>query len=103
MAQLDDLVALIQQCENDWAPMPAGNDEGGPAAGNGGNGSIYIRDVQTGEVRVLVPPDNSGQYTLERFYKNRVIYSKYHQLWSIDVTGSNNFKLFELPTTVTNR
>ena len=38
MAQLDDLVALIQQCENDWAPMPAGNDEGGPAAGNSGNG-----------------------------------------------------------------
>ena len=38
MAQLDDLVALIQQCENDWAPMPAGNDEGGLGAGNSGNG-----------------------------------------------------------------
>jgi hypothetical protein len=66
--------------------------------GQGGNGSVHIRDVQTGETRTLVESDQSNQYTLPRLYKNRVIYTKSRQLWSIDVNGSNHFKLFQLPT-----
>jgi len=70
--------------------------------GSGGNGSVHIRDVQSGETRILVESDQSNQYTLPRFHKNRVIYTKSRQLWSIDVNGSNNFKLFQLSTNTDN-
>lgn len=65
--------------------------------GSGGDGSVHIRDLRTGETRTLVETDHSNQYTLPRFYKNRIIYTRSRQLWSIDVNGSNNFKLFQLP------
>ncbi|NOS70752.1 MAG: hypothetical protein HOP33_12570 [Verrucomicrobia bacterium] len=68
-------------------------------SGDGGDGSVHIRDLRTDEVRTLIESDHSNQYTLPRFYKNRVIYMKSRQLWSVDVNGSNNFKLFELPKT----
>jgi len=66
--------------------------------GSGGDGSVHIREVQTGKTRTLVEGDQSNQYTLPRFYQNRDIYTKSRQLWSIGVNGSNNFKLFQLPT-----
>ena len=65
--------------------------------GSGGDGSVHIRDVRTGESRTLVESDHSNQYTLPRFYKDRVLYMRSRQLWSIDVNGSNNFKVFQLP------
>ena len=66
-------------------------------SGRGGDGSVHIRDVQTGKEQTLIPSDQSNQYTSPRFYKNRVIYTKSRQFWSIEVNGSNNFKLFALP------
>jgi len=68
--------------------------------GSAGDGSVHIRDLKTGKTRTLVASDDSKQYTLPRFYKDRIIYMKARQLWSIDINGSNNFKLFKLPTNV---
>lgn len=66
--------------------------------GSGGDGSVHLRVVQTGEIRTLNQSTNSNQYTLPRFFGDRIIYTKSRQPWSIDVNGSNNFRLFELPT-----
>ena len=61
------------------------------------NGVVRVVSVPSRETRTLVESDQSNQYTLPRFYKDQVIYTKSRQLWSIDVNGSNNFKLFEVP------
>jgi hypothetical protein len=65
--------------------------------GSGGDGSVRLRTVQTGETRTLIESDQSNQYTLPRFYGDQIIYVRGRQLWSVDVNGSNTFKLFELP------
>jgi len=67
------------------------------AAGAGGNGAVYLRDLSDNSVRTLVPPDNKGQYAIPRFYGNEVIYYGNRVLWRIGLDGSNNVPLF--PTT----
>lgn len=64
------------------------------APGNGGNGAVYLRDMADNSVRTLVPPDNSGQYSIPRFYRDEVIYYRNRVLWRIGLDGSNNAPLF---------
>ena len=47
---------------------------------------------------LITPSDGSGQYSLPRFYQDRIIYTRSRQPWSVDVNGSNNVKLFVLPS-----
>jgi hypothetical protein len=42
--------------------------------GQGGNGAVLLRNLEDNSITSLVPPDNSGQYSLPRFYRNEVIY-----------------------------
>lgn len=70
--------------------------ESGPR-GNGGNGAVYLRDLSDNSVRTLVPPDNKGQYSIPRFYRDEVIYYRDRVLWRIGLDGSNNMPLF-MPT-----
>lgn len=64
------------------------------APGNGGNGAVYLRDLADNSVRTLVPPDNKGQYSIPRFYRDEVIYYRNRVLWRIGLDGSSNVPLF---------
>ncbi len=64
------------------------------APGRGGNGAVYLRDLSDDSVRTLVPPDNKGQYSIPRFYRDEVIYYRNRVLWRIGLDGSNNVPLF---------
>lgn len=62
--------------------------------GQGGDGSVWLRDLSTGSEKALVPSDKSNQYSLCRFYDGGVIYVRNRRLWRIDLNGSNNVPLF---------
>jgi hypothetical protein len=64
------------------------------APGSGGNGGVYLRDVSNNLDRVLVPPDNHGQYALARLYGNTVIYWRDQMLWRMDINTTNSSRLF---------
>lgn len=66
-------------------------ETGGP--GSGGNGGVYLRDVSNNTDRVLVPPDNGGQYALARLYSNTVVYWRNEQLWRVDINTTNSSRL----------
>ena len=68
------------------------------AAGQGGNGAVYLRDLSDDSTRTLVPPDNRGQYSIPRFYGDEVIYYRDRVLWRIGLDGSNNVPLFPPPS-----
>ena len=63
--------------------------------GRGGNGGVFLRDMSDDSIRTLVPPDNSGQYSLARFCGDGVIYSRNKVLWRVDLNGSNNTPVFQ--------
>ena len=65
--------------------------------GNGGNGAVYLRDLSNDTTRTLVTPDNKGQYSIPRFYRDEVIYYRNRVLWRIGLDGSNNVPLFMPP------
>lgn len=67
------------------------------APGAGGNGSVILRDLANSTERVIVPPDNSGQYSLPRFYGDSIIYSRNRVLWRIDLNGTNATRLLPPP------
>jgi len=67
------------------------------APGSGGNGGVYLRAVSNNLDRVLVPPDNAGQYALARLYGNTVVYWRKEQLWRVDINTTNSSKLFPPP------
>ena len=58
--------------------------------GQGGNGAVLLRDLKNNSITTLVPPDNTGQYSLPRFYGNEVIYFRNRLLWrmSLDMSKS---------------
>jgi hypothetical protein len=62
--------------------------------GRGGNGAVLLRDLTKNSIRTLVPPDNRGQYSLPRFYRDEVIYRRNQTIWRISLDGSNNAALF---------
>ena len=62
----------------------------------GGDG-VYLRDLQSGTTRILVPPANGAHFSLPRFYHDSVIYVRSNALWRINLDGSNNIKLFPPP------
>lgn len=67
------------------------------APGNGGNGSVYLRDLSNNADHVLVPPNNSGGYALARLWNNSVIYSRNRQLWRMDINTTNTSRLLPAP------
>jgi hypothetical protein len=67
------------------------------APGAGGNRSVILRDLANNTERVIVPPDNSGLYSLPRFYGDSVIYSRNRVLWRIDLNGTNATRLLPPP------
>jgi hypothetical protein len=64
------------------------------ATGRGGNGAVILRDLSSHTERVLIPPNNAGQYSLARFYGNDVIYWRNRVLWRIDINTTNSSRLF---------
>jgi hypothetical protein len=59
----------------------------------GGDGSVWWRDLSNNSERLLVPPDNTGQYAFARIYGNTVIYSRSNVLWRIDINSTNSSPL----------
>jgi hypothetical protein len=64
------------------------------APGKGGNGGVVLRDLINNTERDIVPPDNSGQYSLARLCGDTVIYSRNKVLWRTDINGTNATRLF---------
>jgi hypothetical protein len=62
--------------------------------GQGGNGGVVLRDLVNNTERDIVPPNNSGQYSLARLYGDTVIYSRNGILWRTDINGTNAMRLF---------
>ena len=62
--------------------------------GRGGNGGVYLLDLQRNTTRTVVEPDHRGQYAIARLYKDRVIYFRNRQIWSINLDGNNHFRIF---------
>jgi hypothetical protein len=68
--------------------------------GQGGNGGAILRDLVHNTDQIVVPPDNSGQYSLARLYSNTVIYSRNRVLWRVNLNDTNATRL--LPPYTTN-
>jgi hypothetical protein len=62
--------------------------------GRAGNGGVYLLDLESNTTRTLVEPDHRGQYAISRLYQDRVIYFRNRQIWSINLDGSHNFRIF---------
>ncbi len=62
--------------------------------GGGGNGGVFVMDILNNTTNMLVPPANSSQYSIPRFYGDSVIYFRNSQLWTINHNGSANTRLF---------
>jgi hypothetical protein len=67
------------------------------ATGRGGNGAVILRDLSDNTERVLIPPDNGGQYSVARFYGNSVVYWRKRVLWRADINTTNSSRLFPTP------
>jgi hypothetical protein len=67
-------------------------DKGKP--GQGGNGALYVRDLQDSSVRTLLSSNNSGQYAIGQFFDGGVIYAHSRHIYRIGLNGSNNVPLF---------
>ncbi len=63
------------------------------APGRGGNGAVYLRNLTNDSVVTIVPPDNSKQYAIPRFYGNEVIYFRNRILHRIGLDGANDAPL----------
>lgn len=60
------------------------------------NGAIYLQDLSADSVRMLVPPNTNALFgfSMPRFYRDEVIYSRNGILWRVGLDGSNNIPLF---------
>jgi hypothetical protein len=60
------------------------------------NSAVYLRDLQTGRVRELVPPDpnHTNAFSIPTFHGEEVIYVHSNALWRIGLDGSNHRRLF---------
>jgi len=65
----------------------------GREAGNASDG-VFLRDLDTGINRVLVPSASDEYYSIPRFYRDSVIYVRSNALWKIGLDGSNNVRVF---------
>ncbi len=63
--------------------------------GRGGDGAVYLKNLTNGLVTTIVPPDNSGQYSIPLFYGTEVIYTKNRILHRIGQDGSNDVPLLK--------
>lgn len=63
------------------------------------NSAVYLRDLQTGRVRELVPPDpnHTNAFSIPRFHGEEAIYLRSNALWQIGLDGSNPRRLFPPP------
>lgn len=65
--------------------------------GSGGNGGVYLRDLASGKVSTIVPPDNNGQYAIPRFHGDEVIYFHNRLIHRIGLDGSNDVPILSPP------
>ena len=59
--------------------------------------SIYLRELGTGQLRLLVDGLVKELPDPANFYNDTVIYIRTNALWQIDLNGSNNTRLFPPP------
>jgi len=55
--------------------------------------AVFLRDLQKGTERVLVPEDKA-YFSIPNFYSNSVVFIRSNMLWKIDLNGSNVVRLF---------
>ena len=60
------------------------------AAGSGGNGGVYLRNLTNDTTLTLVEPDNSGQYAIPRLYEDDAICFRNRVLHRVTLNGSND-------------
>lgn len=62
--------------------------------GKGGNGGVFLQDFHNGKVVTLVPPDNKGQYSIPRLYKDTVVYFRNQEIRRVNIDGSDDSAFF---------
>jgi hypothetical protein len=70
----------------------------GREAGDGSD-AVFLRDLDSGTNRVLVPPTTNAYFSIPRFYRDSVFYVRSNALWLIGLDGSTNQTLFPPPMT----
>ena len=55
---------------------------------------VYIRNLETGEEKTLIPSTGSGEFSAPSFHGDRVIYVRDKTLWSISTDGTDQKRLF---------
>ena len=65
----------------------------GRESGDGSDG-IFLRDLDSGTKRVLVPPTTNAYFSIPRFYGDSVFYVRSNALWLIGLDGLTNQRLF---------
>jgi hypothetical protein len=61
--------------------------------------AVFLRDLRNNTDRTLVPSDGGGYFSIPRFYRDGVIYTRSNMLWQISLDGSNQARLFPPPET----
>jgi hypothetical protein len=56
--------------------------------------AVFLRDLETGLTRTLVPDDGAKQFSMPAFYADTIIYSRSNALWQIGLGGLNGRRLF---------
>jgi hypothetical protein len=58
--------------------------------GSSGDGAVYLRNVASGTVTTIVPPDSKGNYSNPRFYGNEIIYFRDRVMHRIGLDGNGD-------------
>lgn len=59
--------------------------------------AVFVRDMRDNSTRTLVASDGGGYFSIPRFYRDGVIYTRSNALWRISLNGSNQARLFPPP------
>jgi len=60
------------------------------------NSAVYLRDLQTGQIRELVAPErnHTNLFSIPFFYHDTVVYMRSNMLWEINLDGGNDHRFF---------
>lgn len=73
--------------------------ESGPA-GSSGDGAVYLRNLEDGTVKTVVPAGGKSHYSIPRFYGNEIIYFRDSVLHRVALDGTGDSLLLTNSATV---
>ena len=58
------------------------------------NDGVFLRDLNAGKNRTLVEPRGGHSFSTPRFYQDRVLYVRTNELWSVQLDGTDQKRVF---------